>query len=196
MLDGIQLRHDLRQLLVTQVEGDTPDTVDAAQEAGPSQLVIELHDPLLHPATMRMSQHIGGIIADRADVPQVIVQPLELEKEAAEVAGPARHVDSEEGFDRLAVGETVADGRISRHPLGERDRRRQPLLLEQLLDPPVLPEMAQLELHDRFAGHGKPEMSRFDDPRMDRPDRHLEHPLALDVTERVLPLCPIEHGVP
>ena len=56
--------------------------------------------------------------------------------------------------------------------------------------------MVDFKLHDRFPGHGKAEMPGFDDPRMDRPDRHLEYPLALDAAERVLPLRLFEDGVP
>src|SRR5689334_452283 len=56
--------------------------------------------------------------------------------------------------------------------------------------------MPDLKLHDRLAGHGEPEMAGFDDARMNRSDRHLEHPFALNVTKRVLPLCPFKDGVP
>src|SRR6266571_5604750 len=56
--------------------------------------------------------------------------------------------------------------------------------------------MPDLQLQDRLPGHGKAEVPRFDDPRMDWPDRDLKNPFALDVAKGVLPLLALQHGIP
>ena len=56
--------------------------------------------------------------------------------------------------------------------------------------------MAHFELHDRLAGDREPEVPRLDDSGMDRPDRNLEDPFALELAERVLSLLPFQHGIP
>src|SRR5262249_2061718 len=60
----------------------------------------------------------------------------------------------------------------------------------------MLPKMVDLELHDRLAGDRKPEMTRLDNACVDRSDGDLENPFAFNLSERILPLSPLQDRVP
>ena len=69
-------------------------------------------------------------------------------------------------------------------------------IFEELFHSAVFPKVPDLQLQNWLPGHGKTEVPRLDDPRMDRSDRDLKNPLALDVAKGVLPLLAFQHGVP
>ena len=76
----------------------------------------------------------ADVVAERADVGDVVVQPLELEQYGAP---HARLVwdDAPAGvFDRQAVGQGVADCGITGDPFGQLDPRGEIATLEQPLD--------------------------------------------------------------
>ena len=130
------------------------------------------------------------------DVAEMVVQPLQFQKERTQISGAPRHVDAQQRFDRLAIRQTVADRRITGHPLSQWDGVREVFPLKQLLDSTVFPKMVDFQLHDRLAGHGKPEMPRLDDARVDWSNGNLEDPFAFNLSERVLPLATLQDSVP
>src|SRR6478609_4518360 len=145
---------------------------------------------------MRMGQRIGRVIAHGSDVAEVIVQSFQFQKERAEILRAPRHFEVQERFNRLAIGETVSYCRISGHAFRQRHCIDQQLLLENFLNTAVFPKMAQLELHDRFTGHGKPKMSRLDNPGMDRSHRYFQYPFSFNMAEVMFALLSTEHAVP
>ena len=56
--------------------------------------------------------------------------------------------------------------------------------------------MMDFELHDRLAGHRKPEMTRLDDACMNRSDGNLEDPFTFNLSEHILSLRPFQDPVP
>ena len=196
LLDAVQFIDHLGQLHRCEVYGDSADPVDASQKSRAGQPVVELHDLLFHPAAMGMGQGIGRIVADRADVAEMVVESLQFQKEGPQIAGTAGHFEVQERFHRLAVGEAMADRRIAGHAFGQWHRCDQFLLLEQFFHSTVFPEMAHFELHDRLTGHGKSEMPGLDDAGMDRADRHFKDPFAFNVAEVVFALLPTQDAVP
>src|SRR5262245_33386646 len=143
-----------------------------------------------------MGQRIGRIVADRSDVSEMVVKPLQFQEKRAEVAGTSGNLDVQKRFHCLAVRQTMSYGRISGYPFCERNRSAQRLLFEQFFDPTVFPKVADFELHDRLAGDREAEMSWFDDAGMDRPDGHFEDTLSLDVTKAEITLLPADCLVP
>ena len=53
---------------------DSPDAIDAAQKPRPGQAIVELHELLFHPPTVRMGKRIGGVVANGAHIADVVVQ--------------------------------------------------------------------------------------------------------------------------
>src|SRR6266536_96165 len=124
-------------------------------------------------AALRVHQREGGIVADGADVAEVIGQSLEFRHQRAQPHRAFRNLDPVRRFDRTGVGERVGNGAVAgnaagedRHPINGHSRH-------QPLDSLVRVTESRLETHDRFAVRGEPEMARLDDPRMDRTYRDL-----------------------
>src|SRR6266568_7185797 len=102
---------------------------------------------------MCMRQRVRGVIADGTDVPEMVMESLQLEEQCAQVARSLGDVEAEQAFGRFAIGEAVTGRRISRDPLRQWDSVRDLPLLEQLFDASVLPEQTDLQLEDRLARH-------------------------------------------
>ena len=66
------------QLLAGQIKRDTADAIYPSQKARSGQPVVELHDLLFHPPAVGMGKRIGGVIAHRPDVAQIVGETLEL----------------------------------------------------------------------------------------------------------------------
>ena len=73
----------------------------------------------------------------RAEPDQVRVDPVELEKEGAQVLGPRRDLELEQPLDRAAERLHVEEVGDVVHPLDERDHLPVALVLAGLLDPGV-----------------------------------------------------------
>ena len=50
-------------------------------------------------------------------------------------------------------------------------------------------KMPDLKFQDTFSGGRKPEMSRLNDPGMNRPDWNFEYPFPFDFIKEILPFC-------
>ena len=57
---------------------------------------------------MRMHDGERCIVANGANVAQVIGQPLELRHQRAQITRPRRHIDAERGLDRMRKRDAVA----------------------------------------------------------------------------------------
>ncbi len=134
---------------------------------------------------MRMHEGEGRIVADGADVTEMIGQPLQLCHQCPQIPRAGRRFDAERRLDRVRKRDAIGNSAVARgargKPCGFLDRRPG----HQRLDPLVHVAEPLFEPHHRLAAGGEAEMSRLDDSGMHRTDRDLMQALALDRKELV-----------
>ncbi len=69
---------------------------------------------LAEDAAMRVDQRERGVVADRADIAEMIGDALELRHHAAQQPGARRRLDLERGLDRAREGEAQRNSRVAR----------------------------------------------------------------------------------
>ena len=124
----------------------------------------------------------------------MVVEPLHLQEQGAQRGGPGGDLRAGQRLDGLAVGHGVGEGAGPADPLGDLEHLVEPLPFGQLLQPAVAVEEARLQVEDHLANRGKAEVPRLDDPGVDRPDRNLHDPLAVQVVEAVRRAGHAGHG--
>src|SRR2546421_10137450 len=77
---------------------------------------------------------MAGVVAQGADVADVVVQAFELQEDGAHLLGLRRYLDGAGILDRPAVGEGVADRGVPRDPLGDRQGGRRGASFSELLE--------------------------------------------------------------
>ena len=87
-------------------------------------LGVEAQQPFADAQRVGVGDAEADVVAQRADVGDVVVEPLELEQKGRG-ASALRAADAAAGvFDGEAVGEVVADGGVAGDPFGELDAVR------------------------------------------------------------------------
>ena len=130
-------------------------------------------------------QREGGIVADGADVAEMIGEALKLGHQRAEPHGARRNIDLKRGFDRLREGERVSHGAVARGAAGELRALVERGAGHQRLGALVHITEPLFEPHHRLAVGGEAEMPWLDDAGMDRADRDLVQILSLNGQEGV-----------
>ena len=74
---------------------------------------------LAQDAAFGVHQREGGVVADGADVAEMIGEALELGHQRAQPDGARRHARSERRLDRLREGERIGDGAVARGAAGK-----------------------------------------------------------------------------
>ena len=122
---------------------------------------------------MGVHQRKGGVVADGADVAEMIGEPLELRHQAAKPMCARRRLDPERRLDRAGEGDAVGDRRVAADARRQDGRALDARAARQAVD--ALVDIAEplLEPHDRLAAGVEAEMAGLDDPRVDRTDRNL-----------------------
>ena len=101
-MERFQLYIQFPQLACGQIAAYAANKIHTAQEAAAGQAIIELHQALFHAAAMRMGKRVRGVVADRPDVAQVVVEPLQFQVKAAQIPGTARNLQTQ--IARRALG--------------------------------------------------------------------------------------------
>ncbi len=127
----------------------------------------------------------GGVVADRADVAEMIGEPLELGHHAAQGVRPRRRLGAERGLDGAGEGDGVGDGGVAADPSRELGGALEARAAHQRVDALVGVAEPLLEPHDRLAAGVEAEMARLDDPGVDRADRNLMQARSLGFEEGV-----------
>ena len=68
---------------------------------------------LAQDAALRVNDRERGVVADRADVAEMVGEPLELRHQRAQIVRPPRHVDVERGFDGAGEGQRIGDRAVA-----------------------------------------------------------------------------------
>ena len=135
---------------------------------------------------MGMDQRKGRIVADRADVAEMIGKAFELRHHAAQDGRPRRRRDAERCLDRQRKRKAERDGRIARCARDDVAGLRHLGAAEQTVDTLVHVAEPLLDPRHGLAVRGEAEMAGLDDPGMDRPDRDLVEAVAVHRQEVVI----------
>src|SRR5271166_2091572 len=141
--------------------------------------------PLAQHAAMGVHQRKGGVVADGADVAEMIGEALELRHQAAKPVCARGRLDPERGLDGAREGDAVGDRRVAAHSRSQDGGVLNARAARQAVDALVDIAETLLETHHGFAAGVEAEVARLDDPCVDRTDRNLVQPCALSAKEGV-----------
>ncbi len=144
----------------------------------PKSLQVGAEHNLLQAMELIQEERESHVIADSAQVAQMVRDPLPLEEQRPQPMGPVGHNAPGQRFNSLAVGQAVGNGGIARYA-GRQPRSFLPgQRLEPFFDALVhVPELL-FEIDDVLSHGLEAEMAGLDDARMNRPDRDFVDPLA------------------
>ena len=135
---------------------------------------------------MRVHQREGSVVADRADIAEMIGEPLQFRHQRAQTdrarggaSKPSAASTARAKAMRIGDGAVAGDARRRAAPLRERRAAHQRVdALVDIAEPLFQP-------HHGFAVGGEAEMAGLDDAGMNRSDRNLMQALAFDRQERI-----------
>ncbi len=179
------VRREFRHATVADVfryaaRNDAVEQVAVAEQFGGEPQPVFLQPPELHEAEGQ-----GDVVAEVAEVAQVIGDTLDFQEQGAQPHGTVGHLARGGGFHCHAVGPGVGAVRVAGNAPGELGASIDVHPLEALFRALVGVAEALFEFEDALADDGEAEMSRFDGAGVDRADRDLVHPLAFDADEGV-----------
>ncbi len=156
-----------------------------------------------------MREHDGepAVAADRADIAEMICQPLQLRHQGAQPVGARGRRPVERSLHRARKRNTVSDRRIAGATACQLRSALNVGAPQKTLDSLVRVAEALLEAHHRVAVGADPEVARFDDGGMDGAYGKLVNALSFDGKEAVFAglamrmrprwqwamVCPISH---
>ena len=184
---------------------DAAQQYAAAQQPVAGDLVVDPQQVFLHPLCLVVQDRVPDVIAQRADVCDVVVHPFQLEQYGPHLSIRHGNGCAASVLDGLAERQGVPDRGVPADPFGQLDSLCGRPCLEELLDAAVHEPQAHLQVQDGLANDGEPEMARADHSRVHRANRDLVHPSAfhdpeaeraVHVTERGWLAGPGEHRVP
>ena len=151
---------------------------------------------LAQDAALRMHHRERSIVADGADIAEMIGQPLDFRHQCAQVGRARRRGQLQCGFGGLRKRKGIGDRAVTRSAGGQFRRIVESSAGHQQLDALVHVAEPLLEAHHMFAVGGEAEMSRFDDAGMHGTDRNLVQAFAFGGEESVGSSLPaIPHAV-
>ena len=128
----------------------------------------------------------GDVVADGADVPEVVRDALALGEDRAQVQRPGRDHAAHRPLEGLAGRPGVGDGGVPGDPAGEPGESLGIAADRRLLDALVDVAEALLEPQDLFAHRVEAEVPGLDDAGVHRPHGDLEDPAAVHPREGVV----------
>ena len=142
-------------------------------------------DAFAQDAAMRMHERERGVVADRADIAEVIGQSLELGHQCAQILRAGRNGDVQRRFHGVGESERVGNSAVARGAPRKLRRLLDGRARHQQLDALMDIAEALFEPHDGFAIGGEAEVSRLNDAGVNRTDRNAVQAFALHRQERV-----------
>ena len=116
---------------------------------------------------MGMEKAEGGIVADCAEIAEMISHPLELGHHGPQPDGARRNLESERRFDGPGEGNPIADRAVPRYVTCQSGRLAETCTRHERLDALVHVAEPLLEANDGLPIRSEPEMARLDDSGMD-----------------------------
>jgi hypothetical protein len=157
-------------------------------------------------AAMRQHHRERRVVANGADIAEMIGNALQLRHQSAQPHCPRRRFDAQRRFRRARESDCIGDGAVARDAAGELRRALERRARHQAFDAFMDIAEALFQTHHSLAAGGEAEMTRLDDPGMHRADRNLVQMFALGgekivrfrmvepraPVERILGIQPIE----
>jgi hypothetical protein len=126
---------------------------------------------------------VGDVVRERAEVPDVVREALELERDASQRLRARRLLAAGQRLDHLAVGRRVSDRGVARERLRIVDGALARSADHRPLDAAVLVAERDLEMEDVLAVALEAEVPGLDHAGVNGPDGHFVHFVALDAVE-------------
>src|SRR5205823_4667860 len=123
---------------------------------------VEPEELLADAAGVGVQDAVSDVVAQGAEVGDVVVQTFELEQERPLALGVRADLAAGGFLDGEAVREGVADGGVAADPFGQRQAGGRLAAFEEFLDALVDEPEAGLEFEDGLADDGEAEVSGFD----------------------------------
>src|SRR5262245_8867095 len=136
-------------------------------------------------AAMRMHERERCVIADSADVTEMVAEALELGHQRTQKDRARRNLDLGRRFDGVSERERVGDRAVARGAAGQPRGRVEGCARHQPLDALVHVAEALFQPHYRLAAGGEAEVPGLDDAGVHGTDGDLVQALALDRQEDV-----------
>ena len=156
-----------------------------SQEPVAGDLRVEAQESLADAERVRVGDAEADVVAECADVGDVVVETFELEENRTQHLGGGRGGCCAGFFDGEAVGEGVADGGVAGDPLRQLDTFQRVPAFEESFDSFVDEPESSFDVEDGLANHGEPEVSGLDDTGVDRPDGNLIDAGSFNPEERI-----------
>ncbi len=142
--------------------------------------------PLLQAQELREPEGEARVVAERAEVAEVVGDALELERERPQPRGARRQLDRAHLLERPAVRPRAGDGRVAGHAGGEAMPLEDRQIGEASLDALVHIAETLLEPEHLLANDREAEMTRLYDAGVHRTDGNLVDPVPRDPYERIV----------
>src|SRR3989454_10783766 len=155
------------------------------QVAMAEQRGIQAQQVFLEAPELEKPERQRDVVAEVAEVAQVIGNALELQQNAAQCRRARRKLSASRALDRHRPRPGVGDRRVPADAPGEARAFFERHGLEALLDPLVRVTESFLQPQNLLAHDREAEMPRLDDASVYRADRNLVHALSLDLDERI-----------
>ncbi len=134
---------------------------------------------------MRQHHAERGIVADCAEITDMVSDALKFRHNRAQPDRPGRRLQSQCALHRSGEGQRVRDRTVTRHPPGQPSGAIQGCACHQQIDALVDIAETSLQSNHRFAIAGEAEMSRLDDSGMDWTHGNLVQRAAVGAQEGV-----------
>ncbi len=134
---------------------------------------------------MGVHQRERGVVADRADIAEVVGDALQFRHQGAQPDAARGRLDAKRAFHRPHESDRIGDGAVAGGAGGEQRGALERSARHQRVDPFVDIAEPFLEPDDRLAARRESKMSGLDDSRVHRTDRNLMQPLALGGQESI-----------
>ena len=134
---------------------------------------------------MGVHQRERRVVADRADVAEVIGEPLHFGHQRAQPVGSRRNRDAERRLGGAREGDLIGDRAVAADAARQLGAARQIGARHQRVDALVDVAEPLLQPRDGLAGGVKAEMAGFDDAGVHRPDGNLVQARAFRGEKRV-----------
>ena len=128
---------------------------------------------LAQDAAVCMDQREGGVIADGADVAQVVGETLQLRHKRAQPHRPHRRLAALRCLYPAREGERIGDRAVAGNPARQSGRVHDRSADHEVVDAFVGVPQSLLQAHDGLAVGGEPEVAGFDDAGVNRADGDL-----------------------
>ena len=140
---------------------------------------------LAQDAALRVHQRERGVVADGADVAEMIGEPLELGHQRPQIERARRRLDLKRRLGGLREGKSIGHRAVAGGAPGELGGGIERRARHQGFDALVHIAEPLLQPHDVLAVGGEAEMAGLDDAGMHRADRNLVQALAVHRQELV-----------